>query len=77
LIEETRVGRWEGFVRHEAKSSETIANIDRNEVLALANPVTEVVVRRCAILQSTTLQGRLMCQPVFTRYVCQSQLTWI
>jgi hypothetical protein len=50
LIEKARVGRWQRLVRHEAKGSKTIADIDCDEVLALADPVTEVVVWSRAVL---------------------------
>jgi len=50
LIEEACVARWERLVSHESQGSKTVADIDGDEVLALADPVAEVVVCCSAVL---------------------------
>jgi len=41
---------------HEAKGTKAVTNVDGNEVLALTDPVAEVIVRGCAVLQAAALQ---------------------
>jgi hypothetical protein len=50
LIKKACIARWKRLVRHETEGTKTIANIDCNKILALANPVAEVVVWRCTVL---------------------------
>ena len=50
LIEKAGVGRRERLMGHETEGSKTVADIDCDEILALADPVAEVIVRRGAVL---------------------------
>jgi hypothetical protein len=43
-------------MRHETESSEAVSDVDGNEVLALTDPIAEVVVRSCTVLQAAALQ---------------------
>jgi hypothetical protein len=43
-------------MRHESKTPKAIADIDSDEILALANPVAEVVIGCSTVLQTTTLE---------------------
>jgi hypothetical protein len=55
LVEEAGVGRRQFIMGHESKRSQTITDIDSDEVLALAYPITKVVIRRSTVLQATPL----------------------
>jgi hypothetical protein len=57
LIKQSGVGRGKGLVRHETESAEAVSDINGNEILALTDPIAEVVVRGCAVLQAAALQG--------------------
>lgn len=55
LVEQARVGGWQRRVSHETERPKTVADINSDEILALANPVAKVVVGSCAELQAAAL----------------------